>query len=119
MSRLICTGLLFGRTEKCGWMRGDAMQSMVTGSEVEAGLRSKGWLMDFEHCRQRRPGDGSRPTSLIVIYSYGTSRGDQRSHVGRKGSPPMGIARRKLRTAYKSLLLFEPFGNLDTARQLL
>jgi MFS transporter, SP family, solute carrier family 2 (myo-inositol transporter), member 13 len=62
---------------------------------------------------------GSRPTSLIIIYSYGDFRAATKvARSDERAAQPIGIARESCVPANKVVAFFSnPFGNLDAARQ--
>src|ERR1700680_2453117 len=72
---LICTGLLFGRTENLRVDSRDGVQSMVTADQkltLVYDQRVADGLLNTAGTAAKAI--GSRPTSLIVIYSYGDFR---------------------------------------------
>jgi len=117
---LLCTGVLFLRTE---WQRVDtkaAVQSMVTPDQrlkllYDEALAAK--LLNATLASSRTQ-DG-RPTSLVLIYSYGDFRAA--SQVVRSDDPaakPIEIKREDCVPANKVVAFFSnPFGNLDASRQ--
>ena len=117
---LIGTGLLFGRAEKLRVDSRDAVQSMVTADQkltlvydqtVADGLLNTAGTV--------AKAIGSRPTSLIIIYSYGDFRAATKvARSDERAAQPIGIAREGCVPANKVVAFFSnPFGNLDAARQ--
>ncbi len=117
---LICTGLLFGRTEKLRVDSRDGVQSMVTADQ-------KLTLVYDERVADRllrvagtaAQAMGSRPTSLIVIYSYGDFRAATKvARSDERAAQPIAIDRAGCVPANQVVAFFSnPFGNLDAARQ--
>jgi MFS family permease len=117
---LICTGLLFGRTENLRVDSRDGVQSMVTADQkltlVYDQTVAEGLLNTAGTAAKAI---GSRPTSLIVIYSYGDFRAATKvARSDERAAQPIGIARESCVPANKVVAFFSnPFGNLDAARQ--
>ncbi|HEV3512053.1 MAG TPA: MFS transporter [Candidatus Sulfotelmatobacter sp.] len=107
-----CTGLLFRNTEKQRVDAKAAVQSMVTADQNLT-------LRYNEELAGRLGASASRPTSLVVIYSYGDFRAA--SQVVRSNDPgakPIEITREGSIPANKVVAFFSsPFGNLDAARE--
>lgn len=107
-----CTGLLFRNTEKQRVDGKAAVQSMVTADQNLT-------LRYNEELAGRLGASASRPTSLVVIYSYGDFRAA--SQVVRSNDPgakPIEITREGSIPANKVVAFFSsPFGNLDAARE--
>ena len=117
---LICTGLLFGRTEKLRVDSRDGVQSMVTADQkltLVYDQRVADGLLNIAGTAAKAI--GSRPTSLIVIYSYGDFRAATKvARSDETAAQPIGIARESCVPANKVVAFFSnPFGNLDAARQ--
>jgi SP family myo-inositol transporter-like MFS transporter 13 len=117
---LICTGLLFGRTEKLRVDSRDGVQSMVTADQkltLVYDQRVADGLLNIAGTAAKAV--GSRPTSLIVIYSYGDFRAATKvARSDETAAQPIGIARESCVPANKVVAFFSnPFGNLDAARQ--
>ncbi len=117
---LVCTGLLFRQTERLRVDSRRTVQSMVTSDQKI--------VLTYDQTLARTllnsAGDaaqqiGGRPTSLVVIYSYGdfhaatkAARSDDTAAV------PIGISRESCVPANKVVAFFSnPFGDLDAARQ--
>src|SRR6202140_1814839 len=117
---LISTGLLFGRTEKLRVDSRDAVQSMVTADQkltLVYDQRVADGLLNAAGTAAQAI--GSRPTSLIVIYSYGDFRAATKvARSDERAAQPIGIARESCVPANQVVAFFSnPFGNLDAARQ--
>ncbi len=116
---LICTGVLFLSTEKQRVDSNRALQAMVTpdqtlhlayNGEVDGKL--------LEAAGAHGTADQNRPTSMVIIYSYGDYRAA--TPVVRSDDPgakPIEIARASAVPANKVVAFFSnPFGDLDSAR---
>jgi len=117
---LICTGLLFGRTEKLRVDSREAVQSMVTADQeltLVYDQRMADGLLNIAGTAAKAM--GSKPTSLIVIYSYGDFRAATKvARSDERAAQPIRIARESCVPANKIVAFFSnPFGNLDAARQ--
>jgi MFS family permease len=117
---LICTGVLFGRTENLRVDSRDGVQSMVTADQkltLVYDQRVADGLLNTAGTAAKAI--GSRPTSLIVIYSYGDFRAATKvARSDERAAQPIGIARESCVPANKVVAFFSnPFGNLDAARQ--
>jgi MFS family permease len=117
---LICTGLLFGRTEKLRVDSREAVQSLVTADQKLTLVyddRVADGLLNIAGTAAKAM--GSRPTSLIVIYSYGDFRAATKvARSDERAAQPISIARESCVPANKVVAFFSnPFGNLDAARQ--
>ncbi len=117
---LICTGVLFLGTERLRVDSRSALQSMVTPDQkltltYNQALAAK--LLNVTSSAGSMA--GNRPTSLVVIYSYGDFRAA--SQVVRSDDPaakPIELTRDSCVPANKVVAFFSnPFGNLDAARQ--
>jgi hypothetical protein len=116
---LICAGVLFLSSEKQRVDAKDAVQSMVSpGQELRL-------LYDKEQAGRLLRGTGLgantevlRPTSLVVIYSYGDFRGATkvvRSDDG--GAQPIEISRESGVPSNKVIAFFaNPFANFEASR---
>ena len=121
---LICTGMLFRRTERLRVDSREAVQSILN-AEVDAGQKVT-LLYDKKTADAllAAEGDagkaiGSRPTSLVVIYSYGDFRAATRvARSDDKSAKPIEITRESCVPANKVVAFFSnPFSNLDASRQ--
>ena len=117
---LLCTGLLFRRTEKLRVDSGTTVQSMI-GADQKLAL-----LYDEKSAAALLAAAGdaggalsNRPTSLIVIYSCGDFRAATK--VARSddlAAKPIVITRESCLPANKVVAFFSnPFSNLDASRQ--
>jgi MFS transporter, SP family, solute carrier family 2 (myo-inositol transporter), member 13 len=66
IASLICTGLVFQKTEKLRVDKKDAVQAMVVQSNQTATLE-----FNSDAGRKLLAGDSTQPSTLVVIYSYG------------------------------------------------
>ena len=114
---LICTGVLFLGTERQRVDAKDAVQSMVAPDQKLALLyheETAGKLLNSAAVKT----EAGRPTSLVVIYSYGDFRAA--SQVVRSDDPaakPIELTRESCVPANKVVAFFSnPFGNLDASR---
>ncbi|MGA2103025.1 MAG: MFS transporter [Candidatus Sulfotelmatobacter sp.] len=113
---MICTGTVFLNTEKLRVDSRNAVQKMVASDQT---LRLA-FNQDVAARLLNAGGgaDAGRPTSLVVIYSYGDFRAA--SQVVRSDDPaakPIEIARDGCVPANKVVAFFSnPFGDLDAAR---
>jgi SP family myo-inositol transporter-like MFS transporter 13 len=117
---LVCTGLLFRQTERLRVDSKAPVQSMVHADQkitltydqklAETLLSSGG-----DAARQI----GSRPTSLVVIYSYGDFHAATKAaRSDDTAATPIEITRESCVPANKVVAFFSnPFGDLDAARQ--
>ena len=128
---LVCTGFLFRRTENLRVDTKDAVQSMVDSNHADSNSANEGAgkrpELLFEDKTAHRllaaSGDAgnaiiNRPTSLVVIYSYGDFRAATR--VARSDDPaakPIEMSRESCVPANKVVAFFSnPFANLEVAR---
>lgn len=113
---MISTGTLFERTEKLGIDARNAVQSMV-GSDQSLKLEYNQELAD-KLLGTARSRIGAKPTSLVVIYSYGDFR--SASQAVRSDDPvakPIEITRDSTVPANKINAFFSsPFADLNTGR---
>jgi MFS family permease len=117
---LICTGLLFRQTERLRVDSRSAVQTMV-------GPDQKITLTYDQKTAQSLLGSGgdsaqqigARPTSLVVIYSYGDFRAATKAaRSDDTAATPIEITRESCLPANKVVAFFSnPFGDLDAARQ--
>ena len=114
---LICTGVLFLGTERLRVDSKSIVQSMVTPDQKLALHYNEPLAARLLHA-SGNAGSG-RPTSLVVIYSYGDFRAA--SQVVRSDDPaakPIEITRASCVPANKVVAFFSnPFGNLDASRE--
>jgi MFS family permease len=116
---LIFTGVLFRSTEKLRVDSRDALQSMVTADQKVELLYSQK-LADrlLSSVGKSSPLSASRPTSLVVIYSYGDFRAATKVvRSNDTAAKPLEITRDSCVPANKVIAFFSnPFGDLDAAR---
>ncbi len=117
---LVCTGLLFRQTERLRVDSRMPVQSMVT-SDQKITLSydqqlAKTLLNSAGDIAQRI---GNRPTSLVVIYSYGDFQAATKAaRSDDLAATPIEITRESCVPANKVVAFFSnPFGDLDAARQ--
>jgi MFS transporter, SP family, solute carrier family 2 (myo-inositol transporter), member 13 len=122
---LVCTGLLFRRTEKLRVDARDAVQAMVNAGSASEIAQQKFTLAYDDKTANAllTPGDAGReiagqPTSLVIIYSYGDFRAA--TNVARSddiASRPIEITRASCVPANKVIAFFSnPFGDFEAAR---
>jgi MFS family permease len=116
---LICTGILFLGTERQRVDTKSAVQSMVTPDQKLTLLYDEGLAARLLTATGTSSnGKANRPTSLVLIYSYGDFRAA--SQVVRSDDPaakPIEITRESCVPANKVVAFFSnPFGNLDASR---
>ncbi len=115
---LICTGILFLGTERQRVDASNAVQPMVTLNQTLTLTYNEGLAVTLLNAAGVPNADPSRPTSLVLIYSYGDFRAA--SQVVRSDDPaakPIEITRDSCVPANKVVAFFSnPFGNLDAAR---
>ena len=121
---LLCTSMLFKRTEK---LRVDARSAVQAMANAEVDTSQKVVLQYDEKTADAlltASGDvgqaiGNRPTSLVVIYSYGDFRAATKvARSNDKSAKPIEITRESCVPANKVVAFFSnPFANLEAARQ--
>ena len=116
---LLCTGLLFRRTEKLRVDLRDAVQSMV---DADQKLTLRYDESSAEKLLTTNADDktiSGRPTSLVVIYSYGDFRAATKvARSDDQAATPIEITRDSCVPANKVVAFFSnPFSDLDAARQ--
>jgi MFS family permease len=117
---LVCTGLLFRQTERLRMDSRSPVQSMVTSDQkitlnYDQKLAETLLSAGGDDSRQI----GSRPTSLVVIYSYGDFHAATKAaRSDDTAATPIEITRESCVPANKVVAFFSnPFGDLDAARQ--
>jgi MFS family permease len=114
---LICTGVLFLGTERQRVDTKGAVQSMVNPDQRLELLYNEQTAAKLLNSQSSNAESG-RPTSLVVIYSYGDFRAA--SQVVRSDDPaakPINISRDGCVPANKVVAFFSnPFGDLDASR---
>jgi MFS transporter, SP family, solute carrier family 2 (myo-inositol transporter), member 13 len=121
---LLCTGQLFRRTETMRVDARDAVQTLVD-AEVPAGPKiTLKYDEETANALLAASGNaskaiGNRPTSMVVIYSYGDFRAATKvARSNDKSAKPIEITRESCVPANKVLAFFSnPFANLEAARQ--
>jgi SP family myo-inositol transporter-like MFS transporter 13 len=117
---LLCTGMLFRRTEKLRVDFRDAVQSMVDADQKVTLLydeKSAAKLLAANGDAGKAI--GNRPTSLVVIYSFGDFRAATKvARSDDQAAAPIEITRESCVPANKVVAFFSnPFSNLEVARQ--
>jgi MFS family permease len=117
---LLCTGALFRRTEKLRVDSREVVQSMV-GPDQKVTLLYDGKAADALLAVNGDAGKaiGSRPTSLVVIYSYGDFRAATKvARSDDQAAKPIEITRESCVPANKVVAFFSnPFSNLEASRK--
>jgi len=115
---LLCTGVLFRQTEKLRVDSRDAVQSMVDADQKVTLLYDEK-AADALLAAGGGQAISNRPTSLVVIYSYGDFRAATKvARSDDKAAKPIEITRESCVPANKVVAFFSnPFSNLDAARQ--
>ncbi len=117
IASLVCTGLLFFNTERLRVDTNAQVQQMVSPGQsitltYDQALASK-LLASSPDANQLT----QRPTSLVVIYSYGDFRASTKAARSDDAATPIEITRASAVPANKVVAFFSnPFGNLDAAR---
>jgi MFS transporter, SP family, solute carrier family 2 (myo-inositol transporter), member 13 len=130
ITALVCTGLLFRRTEKLRVDPRDAVQALVDANQVDSNLADDGQKVTLTYDAKTADtllatsgGTGKaisdRPTSLVVIYSYGDFRAATKvARSDDKAAAPIEITRESCVPANKVVAFFSnPFADLDAARR--
>ena len=117
---LLCTGVLFQRTESLRVDSRNAVQSMVDADQKVTLLYNE----KAANALLAASGDaakaiGNRPTSLVVIYSYGDFRAATKAaRSDDQTAKPVEITRESCVPANKVVAFFSnPFSDLDVARK--
>jgi MFS family permease len=117
---LLCTGILFRRTERLRVDSRAAVQSMVDADQKVTFLYDEK-AADALLATNGDAGKaiGNRPTSLVVIYSYGDFRAATKvARSDDKSAKPIAITRESCVPANKVVAFFSnPFSNLDASRK--
>ena len=113
---LACTGFLFLGNEKLRVDAAAAMQSRVSTDQKLTFTYTSGLADQF--LKESASAVANRPTSLVVIYSYGDFRAtSQVVRSNDEATKPIDIKREDSIPANKVVAFFSnPFGNLDAAR---
>jgi len=120
---LVCTGLLFRRTENLRVDARDVVQAMVDQATVDSGKDKIFYDVKTAEALLAAGPDGrslitGRPTSLVVIYSYGDFRAATRiARSDDLAAKPVEMSRESCVPANKVVAFFSnPFANLEAAR---
>jgi MFS family permease len=116
---LLCTGFLFRRTEQLRVDSRDAIQGMVKDDQKVTLLydaKTADTLLSANSDSGRAV--SNRPTSLVVIYSYGDFRAATKvARSDDTAAAPIEITRESCLPANKVVAFFtNPFANLDASR---
>jgi len=115
---MLCTGILFRRTEKLGVDSHSTAQSMVAPDQTLKLVFNQEMAKTLLTASGDSGVNAAAPSSLVVIYSYGDFR--TASQAVRSDDPaakPIEITREGCVPANKIVAFFSnPFGNLDAAR---
>ena len=117
---LICTGLLFRQTERLRVDSRGQVQSMVESDQkIEITYDQTLAKTLLISAGDAAPQIGNRPTSLVVIYSYGDFHAATKAaRSDDTAATPIVITRESCVPANKVVAFFSnPFGDLDAARQ--
>ncbi len=116
---LICTGLLFRKTERLRVDSRSSVQSMVTADQkvtITYNQKLAETLLGKSGVGAERIGNS--PTSLVVIYSYGDFRAATKAaRSDDAAATPIQITRESVPVNKVVAFFSNPFGNLDAARQ--
>jgi len=117
---LVCTALLFRQTERLRVDSRGPLQSMVTSDQkitVTYDRELAGRLLNSSGEAAQRV--GGRPTSLVIIYSYGDFRAATKAaRSDDTAAIPIEITRESCVPPNKVVAFFSnPFGDLDAARR--
>jgi MFS family permease len=117
---LVCTGLLFHQTERLRVDSRSPVQSMANADQkITLTYDQKLAATLLSSAGDAAQQIGSRPTSLVVIYSYGDFRAATKAaRSDDTAATPIEITRESCVPANKVVAFFSnPFGDLDAARQ--
>ena len=117
---LICTGLLFRQAERLRVDSRGQVQSMVESDQkIEITYDQTLAKTLLISAGDAAPQIGNRPTSLVVIYSYGDFHAATKAaRSDDTAATPIVITRESCVPANKVVAFFSnPFGDLDAARQ--
>jgi MFS family permease len=115
---LVCTGVLFLGTERLRVDTKATVQSMASADQKLDLLYNED-LANKLLSASGNSGGAGRPTSLVVIYSYGDFRAaTQAVRSDDPAAKPIAITRENCVPANKVVAFFSnPFGDLDASRQ--
>ncbi len=117
---LVCTGLLFRQTERLRVDSRGAVQSMAKADQkISLTYDQKLAQTLLSAAGTAAQPIGNRPTSLVVIYSYGDFQAATKAARSDDSAPTsIEITRESCVPANKVVAFFSnPFGDLDAARQ--
>ena len=117
---LVCTGLLFRQTERLRVDSKTPVQAMVNaGQKITLTYDQKLAEKLLSSGGNAAEQIGNRPTSLVVIYSYGDFRAATKAaRSDDTAATPIEITRESCVPANKVVAFFSnPFGDLDAARE--
>ena len=116
---LVCTGVLFQRTEKLRVDSRDAVQSMVDSEQKVTLLYDAKTANALLAANATGKTIANRPTSLVVIYSYGDFRAATKVvRSDDQAAKPIEITRESCVPPNKVVAFFRnPFADLEAARQ--
>ncbi len=117
---LICTGFLFRQTERQRVDSRASVQARVSAEQkVTLTYDQKTAATLLSGAANGTPEMAARPTSLVVIYSYGDFRAATKAaRSDDTAATPIEITRESCVPANKVVAFFSnPFGDLDAARQ--
>ncbi len=114
IASLVCTGVLFHGAESSRVDVRSAVQSMVSTDQTLALFYDQ--MLANQLLNQP---EANRPTSLVIIYSYGDFRAaSQVVRSDDRAAKPIEITRESCVPANKVVAFFStPFGNLDASRK--
>lgn len=115
---MVCVGALFLRTENLRTDAKVAVQSMVKDDQTLELAYKEATASKLLNSAESNPAT-NRPTSLVIIYSYGDFRAaSQVVRSNDAGAKPIEITRESCVPPNKVVAFFSnPFGNLDASRQ--
>ncbi len=121
IASLVCTGVLFRLTEKQRVDSREAVQSMVDGEQkltLRYDEKTANALLSASGDAGNTLAIGNRPTSLVIIYSYGDFHAATKvARSDDQAAKPIEITRESCVPANKVVAFFKnPFSNLDAAR---
>jgi len=119
IATLLCTGFLFSRAEKLRIDARDAVQAMVAADQkLRLAYDEKAADALLNAAGDAAKGTEGRPTSLIIIFSYGDFRGAAKPvRSDDTSAKPLEITRDSVVPANRVVAFFSnPVGNLDAAR---
>jgi MFS family permease len=115
---LVCTGLLFRQTERLRVDSKNSVQSLVSADQKVTLTYNQKLAETLLSANAGSPQMASRPTSLVVIYSYGDFHAATKAaRSDDDAAAPIEITRESCVPANKVVAFFSnPFGDLDAAR---